>query len=317
MRTAKRKCANDDPSAPKGSFFNCMKRVKEIPKYLTSCSSEEVTSSPSTGGSSTTSGLTTTGSSGSFGETGGSTGGSSTMMGSTITGVSTGGSSTTMGQTTTGGSSTTMGPTSTGGTTMSVAALTTLVNELTNTVNNLNAAIAALNAIITRAGRFRHIRAVATTCTAFIDLVKSCKFHISDFYTSILIFFLVNKAVAANPQDSDIDDIAQDIVSSNDINDCNSDLLDNLKEQKEKLNENVEAVKKQISDAQKQIEAATGSTVVPVTDSPPTAGVSPTSMTTGKVSIPVAGEDSALDFLQHMHQHQIRTMTKKLSLAFH
>merc|ERR1712025_120616 len=119
--------------------------------------------------------------------------------------------STTMDQTTTGGSSTTMGPTSTGGTTMSVAALTTLVNELTNTVNNLNAAIAALNAIITRAGRFRHIRAVVTTCTAFIDLVKS-----------------LNKAVAANPQDSDIDDIAQDIVSPNDINDCNSDLLDNL-----------------------------------------------------------------------------------------
>ena len=126
----------------------------------------------------------------------------------------------------------------------------------------------------------------------------------------------MNKAVAANPQDSDIDDIAQDIVSSNNI-DCNSDELDNLKEQKEKLNENVEAVKKQISDAQEQIEAATGSTVVPVTDSPPTAGVSPTSMTTGKVSISVAGEDVAFDFLQHMHQHQIRTMTKKLSLAFH
>ena len=127
----------------------------------------------------------------------------------------------------------------------------------------------------------------------------------------------MNEAVAANPQDTKIDDIAQDIVSSNNIDVCNSDLLDNLKEQKEKLNENVEAVKKQISDAQKQIEAATGSTVVPVTDSPPTAGVSPTSMTTGKVSIPVAGEDSALDFLQHTHQHQIRTMTKKLSLALH
>ena len=127
----------------------------------------------------------------------------------------------------------------------------------------------------------------------------------------------MNEAVAANPQDTKIDDIAQDIVSSNNINDCKPDLLDNLKEQKEKLNENVEAVKKQISDAQKQIEAITGSTVVPVTDSPPTAGVSPTSMTTGKVCIPVASEDVAFDFLQHMHQHQIRTMTKKLSLAFH
>ena len=193
-------------------------------------------------------------SSGSTGGTGLSTGGSSTTMSSTTNGGST------------GGSSTTMGPTSTGGTTMSVAALTTLVTELTNTVNNLNAAITAVNAIITGAGRFRHIRAVATTCTAFIDLVKSCKFHISDFYTSILIFFLVNKAVAANPQDSDIDDIAQDIVSSNDINDCNSDLLDNLKEQKEKLNENVEAVKKQISDAQEQIKDITGSTVAPDSD---------------------------------------------------
>ena len=107
----------------------------------------------------------------------------------------------------------------------------------------------------------------------------------------------MNEAVAANPQDSKIDDIAQDIVSSKDINDCTSDLKDKLKEQKEKLNENVAEIEKQISDAQKQIEAETGSTVVPVTDSPPTAGVSPTSMTTGKVSIPVASGDVAFDFL--------------------
>ena len=109
MRTAKRKCANDDPSAPKGSFFNCMKIVKETPKYLTSCGS-------------------------------------------------------------------------------SVADLINFVSRLTNTVNDLNAAIAAVNAIIKGTGRFRHIRAVATTCSAFIDLVKSCEFHFSYFHTLLFSF---------------------------------------------------------------------------------------------------------------------------------
>ena len=52
-----------------------------------------------------------------------------------------------------------------------------LINRLTDTLNNLNAALAAVSAATGGSGRLRHARAAATTCSAFIDLVKSCEFH--------------------------------------------------------------------------------------------------------------------------------------------
>ena len=92
----------------------------------------------------------------------------------------------------------------------------------------------------------------------------------------------MNERVAANATDPDIGVIAQDIVTSTSINDCTSDQLSTLTTEQMTLDDNKAKVVQDISTVQAAIEALTGSTVAPVTDAPPTAGVPAT--TTGQTA---------------------------------
>ena len=80
----------------------------------------------------------------------------------------------------------------------------------------------------------------------------------------------MNELTAEDATDPKIDALAQDIVSSNNIDDCTSDQKATLTTQQENLNDNVVSVNKQISEVQMAIADLTGSTVVPETNEPPT-----------------------------------------------
>ena len=91
---------------------------------------------------------------------------------------------------------------------------------------------------------------------------------------------LVNELTAEDATDPKIEELAQDIVSSKNIDDCTSAQKATLTTQQQTLNDNVDSVNKQISEKQMAIADLTGSTVVPETDPPPTAAATTTGPTT-------------------------------------